>query len=322
MTAVAILLTIAFSAFIAYQSGVVTSDERHERLRMTRRWKLDDLSYDVLREPFTGLYDLTGTIRAYVGMGIADVIDRLVLAISTDRRRATRLHRRAQKAEGLLARREARDARRAERIAEALAIVDDEPENAISEVYGLLRREGEHDLALIFGTDWVDKRVVIGFDAERDRSIRLHRRAQKAESELARTTERLKWHCFKCSEEAQEAGERPAVAPPKTPPIPVTGYCVGVLTAVGNAFDILPAAKPLSDITLKQPVTAMPGLDLSGLTGPLMCLEKSPGDEDDPEDPPVTCTREKGHDGDHEGGTRCGTVAWPRTMPGHSEANT
>jgi site-specific DNA-methyltransferase (adenine-specific) len=33
---------------------------------------------------------------------------------------------------------------------------------------------------------------------------------------------------------------------------------------------------------------------------------------DDEEDPPVTCTCDAGHDGDHMGGTRCGTVSWPR----------
>ena len=42
----------------------------------------------------------------------------------------------------------------------------------------------------------------------------------------------------------------------------------------------------------------------------LRCLAQSPGDPDDEDDLPVTCTREAGHDGEHEGGTRGGTVAW------------
>lgn len=40
-----------------------------------------------------------------------------------------------------------------------------------------------------------------------------------------------------------------------------------------------------------------------------ICGAQSEGDDDDP---PVTCTAEEKHEGDHIGGTRCGTVTWPR----------
>lgn len=317
MTSFAILLTIAFSAFIAfvaYQAGRMDSDVRHERLRMKRRWKLDDLSYDVLREPFTGLYDLTATIRAYVGMGIADVIDRLVLAICTDRRRASRLHRRAQKAEGLLARREARDARRAERIAEALDIVDDKPEEAFVMVHDLLLALGEQDLALVFMSPWVSSRLDFEHE-ERKRAHEFHRRAQKAEGALRR----LKMKLIKkrvggvLSAEDFDAvavmshEERPAWVARRAeelgiahllemPPIPLTGHWT---RGDRPAFDVVPAAKPLSDVTPKRTVTAMPGLDLSDLTGPLKCHETlSTGDLNSR---PVECTREAGHDGQHMG---------------------
>jgi hypothetical protein len=42
------------------------------------------------------------------------------------------------------------------------------------------------------------------------------------------------------------------------------------------------------------------------------CLSQSPGDPNDEADPPVTCTREKGHRGKHAGGTRCGALEWER----------
>jgi len=38
------------------------------------------------------------------------------------------------------------------------------------------------------------------------------------------------------------------------------------------------------------------------------------------DDPPVTCSCEPGHDGDHMGGTRCGTVTWPRGVSRQSGA--
>lgn len=40
------------------------------------------------------------------------------------------------------------------------------------------------------------------------------------------------------------------------------------------------------------------------------CASQSPGSPDDADDPPVTCSRERGHDGQHEGGCRGGTVGW------------
>ena len=40
------------------------------------------------------------------------------------------------------------------------------------------------------------------------------------------------------------------------------------------------------------------------------CLSQSPGDPNDENDPPVTCTREKGHKGKHAGGTRGGSLEW------------
>lgn len=43
-----------------------------------------------------------------------------------------------------------------------------------------------------------------------------------------------------------------------------------------------------------------------------ICGAQSPGDPDDKDDPPVTCTREPGHEGRHAGGTRCGTLEWAR----------
>jgi hypothetical protein len=40
-----------------------------------------------------------------------------------------------------------------------------------------------------------------------------------------------------------------------------------------------------------------------------ICGAKSNAWTDD-DDPPVTCTEPPGHEGDHAGGTRCGTVTW------------
>ena len=40
------------------------------------------------------------------------------------------------------------------------------------------------------------------------------------------------------------------------------------------------------------------------------CASQSPGSPDDADDPPVTCSRERGHDGQHEGGCRGGTASW------------
>jgi hypothetical protein len=303
MTAIAtlsLLVALALVAFVSYQAGVTTSDYRHETARMKRRWKFDSLADEVLRKPFDGILGLSNKLFTYVSVGVANVIDKLVTAIHTERTRATRLHRRAQKAEGLLARRKAK------------------------------------------------------LERERDRARKLHRRAQKAEGELQRVTERLKWHCFKCSEEAREAGsatvksdseddrelfawmqsvhvpgttvlaERPvkvasrkvrdeitfddataeAVEILKMPPIQVNGYWTSALTAGGNAFDVLPAAKPLS---------ALP--DIFRPIDPPTCGDMSPGNWDDPDDFPVRCSREKGHEGKHAGGTRCGTIEWGLLEP-------
>ena len=41
-----------------------------------------------------------------------------------------------------------------------------------------------------------------------------------------------------------------------------------------------------------------------------ICASQSPGSPDDADDPPVTCSRERGHDGQHEGGCRGVTASW------------
>lgn len=43
-----------------------------------------------------------------------------------------------------------------------------------------------------------------------------------------------------------------------------------------------------------------------------ICGAQSPGDPNDEDDPPVTCTEPPGHSGKHAGGTRCGTIEWPK----------
>lgn len=43
-----------------------------------------------------------------------------------------------------------------------------------------------------------------------------------------------------------------------------------------------------------------------------ICGAQSPGDPTDEDDPPVTCTREPGHEGKHAGGMSGGTVEWER----------
>lgn len=50
----------------------------------------------------------------------------------------------------------------------------------------------------------------------------------------------------------------------------------------------------------------------SSLNGKEICGAQSPGDPnaDDPDDMPITCTDEPGHEGKHIGGTRCGTLTW------------
>ena len=42
-----------------------------------------------------------------------------------------------------------------------------------------------------------------------------------------------------------------------------------------------------------------------------LCRSQSPSSDAD--DPPVTCSRERGHDGQHEGGCRGGTASWDST---------
>lgn len=43
-----------------------------------------------------------------------------------------------------------------------------------------------------------------------------------------------------------------------------------------------------------------------------ICGAQSPGDPDDEDNPPVTCTREPGHEGQHAGGMSGGTVEWEK----------
>jgi hypothetical protein len=55
----------------------------------------------------------------------------------------------------------------------------------------------------------------------------------------------------------------------------------------------------------------------------LKCHEILPGNENDPGDLPVTCTREAGHTGQHGGGTRGCTIEWgfiePTALPEDDE---
>jgi hypothetical protein len=425
MTALATLslfVAVALVALVSYQFGVTVSDYRHETARMTRKWKIFDLCTEVLREPFAGISELALTLSAVGHNSVANVIDRLVLEIHTGRTRATALHRRAQRAEGLLARRATRDAKRAAKIEEALDLVDDEPTKAYDLLYDLFRKTGEHDLALVLSVLLVDARLDVEIE-HRTRARKFHRRAQKAEGEAERAQRQLanilswspdaKWqgrasrravedylahelqkvnhaeafvyisagdfrvfardsdliidrlleiensvnellktsislhawshhgslascvawsagdarYAYPLCPEAEEAlakchdgsvyddppsdvvaaqvtsidyaipGADRTVTP--MPPIPVNGYWTSTLTAGGNALDILPAAKPLS---------ALP--DIFRPVGPPMCGNTSPGNWDDPDDFPVTCSHEKGHEGKHAGGTRCGTIEW------------
>ncbi len=43
-----------------------------------------------------------------------------------------------------------------------------------------------------------------------------------------------------------------------------------------------------------------------------ICEDQNHDNWDDEDDLPVTCTEPKFHAGDHVGGTRCGTITWPR----------
>lgn len=264
MTALATLsifiATIAVVSLGAYQAGEMASDTRHERIRMKRRWKFDDLSSDVLRNPFDGLYDLTTTLRAYESFGVASVIDRLMAALHTERTSATALHRRAQKAEGLLARREAKLEMERDR-ARKLHRRAQKAEGALRRIKWKVLKNGP--AGILSAEDHAAFAADVEAFLEKDKGYP-YQRATLRDSLKTRTQVNVteSGDLVSIGVHFDPTVVRDSIPKAPMPPIPVNGYWTG------TAADLLPAAKPLSDISVKGPVTALPGLDLSGLTGP------------------------------------------------------
>jgi hypothetical protein len=79
-------------------------------------------------------------------------------------------------------------------------------------------------------------------------------------------------------------------------------------------------AKPLTEIVAVMPESAMGdktvytvhlGQATHYVARPALCRAQSPGNFDgDEADYPVTCSRPKGHEGKHAGGSRCGSLEW------------
>ena len=64
--------------------------------------------------------------------------------------------------------------------------------------------------------------------------------------------------------------------------------------------------------TMKRLIEEQHRADISkAVVESTLCRAQSPSSGDD--DPPVTCSRERGHDGQHEGGCRGGTASWDST---------
>jgi hypothetical protein len=89
------------------------------------------------------------------------------------------------------------------------------------------------------------------------------------------------------------------------------GNVVGWLKARGS-MDIHDARSKLSiDIGDKLAETLKKGVHVFVPTAkPTICGSLSSENWDDEDSPPVKCSKDKGHRGKHEGGTRCGTISW------------
>lgn len=119
----------------------------------------------------------------------------------------------------------------------------------------------------------------------------LKTKLRKAYEEADRKEEVQAFRCHLHSEEAREEGA--AVA-------------FGV---VGMGEAIRSNLRPASDQCARCWARGQRPCEVCNypLPRPTTCGAQSPGDD---EDPPVTCTEPKGHDGKHAGGTRCGTLTW------------
>lgn len=289
-------LTVMGVFWVGYMHGSTMLDVRSERAKQRQLWRHEDAYELSLKAPDEALQAIVSALREDGQRVLANAVDAMGIALvdwrHDETERASKLHRRAQKAEGLLARREA-------------------------------------DLT-----------------KTRDRASRMHRRAQKAEGALRR----LKWKVLKngcvgilsaedhdafandvaaylgrndgypyqrkalqdslkarTQVDVHESGNTVAIGVRFDPKVPATTH------GVAGTFDVVPAAKPLSDVTPKQPVTAMPGLDLSGLTGPLKCHATLPSGLLNYE--PVVCRRESGHEGPHSSDANGSRVEWGFFIP-------
>lgn len=189
LATLSLCVAVALVAFVSYHAGEFIRSYGRDA-RISNVYEL------ALKEPPKGLEAVVSILREHDEHLLANSVNAICLTfwdqLADEMDRSSRLHRRAQKAEGLLARRAARDAKRAAKIEEALDLVDDEPKEAFGMVHDMLQKNGEQDLALVFASPWLVSRIA--FEREHGtRARKLHRRAQKAEGALRR----LKWKVLK-----------------------------------------------------------------------------------------------------------------------------
>lgn len=327
MTVIFLCLAALLVAYFAFSLGVIATSYRLT-CEQAESWQIGNAYELAMTEPDKGLQAIAGILRRNEKHALANAIDfagsSLVDWRHDEAERASTFHRRAQKAEGLLARREsdltkarARASRMHRRAQKAEGALRRLKRKVISRrATGVLTAADYASFPPDFvayhtGQYEVQAREVLEHIAAKPccHSIYLDDAAPPEDPPI------------ECTKPNHHEGDHEGVSPNGHVTWPKKGFdrlldrirVEPTTLGIAGTFDVVPAAKPLSDVTPKRTVTAMPGLDLSGLTGTPMCHATIPSGLLNHE--PVACTRESGHEGPHSSGANGSRVEWGFFMP-------